>query len=83
MLQESLTKEMNPEQYAEWVYDYRRRGFFQKVPFKKWCDRMHKIGISFRFWKKYKQLKGESEEDLEDKADQYEADHQAGLLNDT
>jgi len=59
----SLTAEWTPEQYAEWCYDYAKSGFWQKTPFKKWSDRLYKIGWSYRFWQKYKQLKGESAKD--------------------
>ena len=59
----SLTAEWTPEQYAEWCFSYSLSGFWQKVPFKKWSDRLYKIGWSYAFWNKYKQLKGESTED--------------------
>ena len=59
----SLTAEWTPEQYAEWCFRYSMDGFWQKVPFKKWSDRLHKISWSYRFWAKYKQLKGEGAED--------------------
>jgi len=59
----SLTAEWTPEQYAEWCYSYSLSGFWQKVPFKKWSQRLRDIGWSYAFWAKYKQLKGESAED--------------------
>jgi len=58
---ESLTKQWTPEQYAEWCYPYSASGFWQKVPFTKWKDRLYKIGWSSRFWSRYRQLKGEDE----------------------
>jgi len=60
---ESLTAEWTPEQYAEWVYPYATSGFWQKIPYKTWQERMRKIGWSWRFWARYKQLKGEGAED--------------------
>jgi len=59
MMMRSLTKEMTPEEFAEWCYLYAASGYWQKVPFKKYVDRMYKLGWSYRFWKRYKQLKGE------------------------
>jgi len=56
---ESLTSEWTPEQYAEWVYPYSASGFWQKIPYKTWSERMRKIGWAWRFWARYKQLKGE------------------------
>ena len=58
----TLTAEWTPEQYAEWVYDYSQAGFWQKIPYKTWSERLRKIGWSARFWRRYKQLKGEDTE---------------------
>lgn len=55
----TLTADMTPEQYADFAYGYVGFGFWQKVPFDKWKERLRKIGWSYRFWKRYKQLKGE------------------------
>lgn len=75
MMMKSLTTEWTPEQYAEWVYDYRKSGFWQKVPFSKWKERLYKMGWSHRFWTKYKQLKGEDKsEDYFDHLDQAQKD---------
>jgi len=61
----TLTVEWTPEQYAEFAYPYSTDGFWQKVPFEKWKERLHKIGWAHRFWTRYKQLKGEGEEERE------------------
>jgi len=55
----TLTAEWTPEDFAEWCYGYSADGYWQKVPFSKFSDRLYKIGWSKRFWDKYKQLKGE------------------------
>lgn len=55
----SLTKPMSIEEYAEWVFNYSLSGFWEKCPYKKFRERMWKLGWSRRFWKKYKELKGE------------------------
>jgi len=59
MMIRSLTAEWTPEQFAEWVYNYVESGYWQKVKFDKFRERLNKIGWSYRFWTKYKQLKGE------------------------
>jgi len=61
----SLTADWTPEQYAEFVYPYSVDGFWQKCPFEKWKDRLYKIGWAHRFWKRYKELKGEEGEETE------------------
>jgi len=59
MLRRTLEQKMNAEQYAEWVFDYRLSGFWQKCNFKVWKERLYKLGLSHKFWEKYKLLKGE------------------------
>ena len=61
MLNMTLTEKMDAEKYAEWVFMYRSSGFWQKCPFKKWKDRLYKLGMSKKFWEKYKLLKGTAE----------------------
>jgi len=56
----SLTADWSPEQFAEWVYKYATQGYWQRVNFKKFNERLRKIGWSWKFWSKYKQLKGEA-----------------------
>lgn len=58
----TLTTEMTPEQYAEFLYEYSCQGGWQKVQYKVWSQRLYEIGWSERFWTRYKQLKGISEE---------------------
>jgi transcription elongation factor Elf1 len=62
MRMNSLTANYTPEQYAEWVYAYAASGFWQKIPFNTFNKNLRKIGWSYRFWKRYKQLKGEDTE---------------------
>jgi len=57
---ESLTAEMTPEQYAEFMYGYSASGGWQKVKWEKWKQRMNNIGWTERFWLRYKQLKGDN-----------------------
>lgn len=61
MMMKSLTSDWTPEQYAEWVFDYRKSGFFQKCPFQKWKKRLYEKGMAKRFWEKYNALKDEDE----------------------
>jgi transcription elongation factor Elf1 len=55
----TLTADMSIEQYAEFVFGYSKSGFWQKINFKKFNERLKAIGWSERFWLKYKQLKGD------------------------
>lgn len=56
---QTLTAKWTPEQFADWVYPYSRSGFWQKCKFKTFNDRLYKIGWSYRFWRRYRELKGE------------------------
>lgn len=89
MMMKSLTADWTPEEYAEWVFEYRRSGFWQKCKFSTWKDRLYKRGWSKRFWDKYRELKGSDEsEDYFDHLDsqqeearrQWEEDRAAGLI---
>ena len=59
MVKRTLEKKMDAEEYAEWVFDYRLSGFWQKCNFKVWKERLYKLGMSHKFWEKYRLLKGE------------------------
>lgn len=76
MQMNSLYNDMTIEQYAEWVFGYRRSGFWQKCPFNTWKDRLYKLGWSGRFWSKYQALKADAtdesfEETMNRKAEEY------------
>lgn len=58
MLDRTLTEKMNAEQYAEWCFDYSSSGFWRKINFDVWKGRLYKLGMSKKFWDKYKLLKG-------------------------
>ena len=78
MMMISLTADWTPEQYAEWVFEYRKSGFWQKCKFSIWKDRLYKRGWSKQFWEKYKALKGSDEsEDYWDYLDSQQADAKA------
>lgn len=63
MLMKTLLADMTPEEFAEWVYGYRLSGFWQKCSFKKFTKRMYDMGWSYRFWARYKELRGVVEEE--------------------
>jgi len=63
MRMKTLLAEWTPEQFAEWVYNYRLSGFWGKCPFEKFNKRLKDIGWSERFWRRYKELKGELYQD--------------------
>lgn len=56
----TLTKDMTPEQFAQFAYEYSCQGYWQKVPFGKFNQRLIDIGWAERFWMEYKKLKGDS-----------------------
>jgi len=66
MMMRSLTSEWTPEEFAEWVYPYTRSGFWQKCSFKKFNERLKRLGWSYPFWTRYKQLKGEDKSETYD-----------------
>lgn len=56
----TLTLEMTPEQFAEFMFEYSCQGGWQKVKFKQFNERLFVMGWSERFWTRYKQLKGDN-----------------------
>lgn len=76
----TLLQEMTPEEYAEFAYPYAASGFWQKVPFEKWRKRLYEMGWAPRFWGRYKELKGE---DQEESYDRWLERKQRELMNDT
>lgn len=58
MMMKSLYNDWTAKEYAEWVFNYRRSGFWQKCPFATWKKRLHKMGWIHEFWIRYKDLKG-------------------------
>ncbi len=58
MRMKSLWNDMGASQYAEWVFNYRLSGFWQKCPFAVWKKRLKEIGWSTAFWARYRELKG-------------------------
>lgn len=65
------------EEYAKFVFDYRSSGFWQKINFSQWKDRLKIMGWTQIFWDAYKQLRGDSpdpqrEKELEEKWKDYE-----------
>ena len=66
-----------PEEYAQFVFDYRSSGFWQKIDFASWKKRLALMGWTERFWNKYKELRGDSpdperEKQLEEQWKNYE-----------
>lgn len=83
---ETLVKmgKWTPEEYAQYVYNSRRSGFWQKIKFYEWKERMELMGWLKQFWDAYKKLKIEdsqesyseymdrlAKEDLEEKKGNY------------
>jgi hypothetical protein len=69
MMLRTLVKEMNVEDFARWVFEYRLSGFWEKVfpNFETWNKKLKDLGINYEFWENYKRLKGDNEsEELPD-----------------
>jgi len=66
-----------PEEYAKFVFDYRSSGFWQKINFNQWKDRLKIMGWTRQFWDTYKELRGDSpdaqrEKELEEQWKNYD-----------
>lgn len=55
----TLTADMTSEQFANFAFEYSTQGYWSKVKFKEFNDRLYKIGWLEQFWAEYKKLKGE------------------------
>jgi transposase-like protein len=65
---------MNPKQFAKWVFEYRLSGFFSKIKFKEWTQKLYELGVSQEFWEEYKLLRGDITKEEEEKENSdYEA----------
>jgi hypothetical protein len=58
MMLKTLLADMTPEQFAQFAYGYSCQGYWQKVSFAKFNERLKLIGWQERFWNKYRELKG-------------------------
>lgn len=65
MLMSSVVHVWKPEEYAQWVFAYARRGFWQKCKWAIWRKRLLERGWSESFWDRYKELKAEATEEGE------------------
>ena len=65
-------KDCSNSEYAQWVFNYRLSGFFKKINFELWTKKMHELGMSYEFWEKYKELKGDLEKENRDELIHYE-----------
>ena len=69
------------KEYAQFVFDYRTSGFWQKIVFATWSKHLKMMNWSQPFWDEYKRLKGdlpgaEEQKEAEDKWNDYEASYQ-------
>jgi transcription elongation factor Elf1 len=53
------------EEYAKWVYNYSKEGFWSKVNFNTWKGRLKLMGWTNDFWDAYNILKGEDMDESE------------------
>lgn len=61
MRMHNLLKQWTPEEYADWVFGYRKAGFFQKIDFQAWREKLVKKNWAGVFWPRYNALKGAAE----------------------
>jgi len=54
-------KEMTIEEFAYWCFDYALDGFWEKADYKSFNKNLTAMGLSKRFWDRYKELKGNNE----------------------
>lgn len=76
MRMRTLLADMSADDYATFVFAYRRMGFWQKCPFDSWRKRLKSIGWATPFWEKYKELKaGETSDSVFDDAEKMAKDY--------
>ncbi len=64
----TLVKVMtSPEQYAAFAQPYAKMGFWKKVSFDVWKRRLKMMGWTERFWNEYRRLRGDVEEEEQEK----------------
>jgi hypothetical protein len=61
MRMNSLLRKWDAESFAEWVFEYSKQGYWQKVKFEEWKERLNQLGWGQSFWTRYRALKGENE----------------------
>jgi hypothetical protein len=52
--------QMSVPEFAQWVYNYRLNGFFDKIDFDQWNKQLKLNGIVTEFWDSYRKYKGEN-----------------------
>jgi transcription elongation factor Elf1 len=63
MYMDTLTAERTITEYALWVFQYAKSGFFKKIPFQTWAMRLKILGVSQDFWDAYKRYRGDNDEE--------------------
>jgi len=59
MWRSTILEKKTIKEFAEWVFNYAKSGFWEKCNFEVFNDRLYKRGLSKQFWDRYKELKGE------------------------
>lgn len=70
----TLSEITNLDKFVKFVFNYRFNGFWSKIcldvkpitsetRFKTWNNRLYLLGLSFDFWEKYKNLRGDLEDE--------------------
>jgi hypothetical protein len=65
MLLHTLLVEWSPESFADFVYGYRKSGYWQKISFADWKQKLEELGWARPFWDHYKEMKAENADEDE------------------
>ena len=65
---ETLLKISSIVEFANFVFDYRFSGFWNKIypDFKKWNEKLYELKLAREFWDEYKKLKGDPVKNYEE-----------------
>lgn len=69
MMMATLLRDWDPISYADFVFGYRKSGFFQKIKFDEWKKVLYDMSWAKEFWDHYKNLKAEGSDDYESYSD--------------
>jgi len=58
----TLMSDMSIMEFADWVADYARQGFWQKCDFEKFNQRLKQLGWSYLFWERYRAVTGKADD---------------------
>ena len=60
MMLHTLLRQWTAESFADFVFNYARQGYWQKIKFEDWKVRLNALGWGPGFWDRYRALKAEN-----------------------